>query len=52
MWMCGEEATESESFGAVEQSLVQTYLQGGGKLFASGAEIGWDLVARGNTLNE
>ncbi|MDK2973020.1 MAG: hypothetical protein PWP23_2775 [Candidatus Sumerlaeota bacterium] len=51
MWMCGEEATEHESFGAAEQALLEGYLKGGGKLFVSGSEIGWDLVEKPGALN-
>lgn len=52
LWMCGEESTESETFGATEQALVAAYLQGGGRLFVSGSEIGWDLVAKADALND
>lgn len=41
--LLGEEAVSDETFSAAEQSAVQTYLSGGGNLFVSGAEIGWDL---------
>mgnify|MGYP006278224277 CR=1 FL=1 len=51
MWMCGDESTESETFSATEQGLLETYLTAGGKLFVSGAEIGWDLVHRADTSN-
>ncbi|MBA4149331.1 MAG: D-alanyl-D-alanine carboxypeptidase [Verrucomicrobia bacterium] len=43
IWVLGEESTQDETFSATEQSLVMTYLNGGGNLFVSGAEIGWDL---------
>jgi hypothetical protein len=43
VWECGEESTGDATFDSTEQSLVTTYLNGGGKLFTSGAEIGWDL---------
>ena len=33
----------NETFSTTEQGLVKLYLQGGGDLFVSGAEIGWDL---------
>ncbi len=51
IWMCGDESTESETFGKTEQTLVEEYLKAGGNLFVSGSEIGWDLVARADTLN-
>jgi len=43
VWLLGEESTTDESFSATEQSLVTDYLNAGGDLFVSGAEIGWDL---------
>ncbi|MEW6511447.1 MAG: T9SS type A sorting domain-containing protein [Bacteroidota bacterium] len=42
-WLLGDESANDETFNADEQSLVQTYLQGGGKLFVSGSEIAYDL---------
>ena len=52
MWMCGGESTESETFGVSEQQKVQDYLKGGGRLFVSGAEIGWDLVEKAGDEND
>ncbi len=43
VWMAGEESSADDTFNAAEQTLVSQYLAGGGNLFASGAEIGWDL---------
>jgi hypothetical protein len=51
MWMCGEESTESETFSKTEQLKVQDFLKNGGRLFVSGAEIGWDLVHEADTNN-
>ncbi|MGI9457978.1 MAG: fibronectin type III domain-containing protein [Aeoliella sp.] len=48
MWFSGEESTADDTFNGTEQTLVSAYLTGGGKLFVSGAEIGWDLEAQGN----
>jgi N-acetylmuramoyl-L-alanine amidase len=48
-WMLGEESTIDETFSSTEQSRVQTFLDGGGNLFVSGAEIGWDLDYKGST---
>ncbi len=42
-WMLGEESTMDETFSTAEQSLLTNFLARGGCLFASGAEIGWDL---------
>jgi len=43
LWYCGEESVADHTFDATAQSLLQAYLDGGGALFASGSEIGWDL---------
>ena len=47
-WMLGDESTEQETFNAMEQSYCKQYLENGGKLFVTGSEIGWDLVAKGS----
>ncbi|MFQ6612889.1 MAG: glycosyl hydrolase family 18 protein, partial [Fidelibacterota bacterium] len=46
-WILGEEGTATSTFTTAEQNLVQAYLQGGGKLFVSGSEIGYDLSDKG-----
>lgn len=43
VWISGSESSGTSSFNASEQNRVSAYLAAGGKLFASGAEIGWDL---------
>ena len=43
VWMLGEESTVDETFSASEVTAVTSYLNAGGRLFVSGAEIGWDL---------
>ncbi len=43
IWLLGEESTDDQTFDSTEQSLVTTFLNKGGNLFVSGAEIGWDL---------
>ena len=43
IWACGQESTGDESFSSAEQTKVQAFLNGGGHLFVSGSEIGWDL---------
>ncbi|MCB9336411.1 MAG: T9SS type A sorting domain-containing protein [Flavobacteriales bacterium] len=42
-YILGEESTADETFSNIEQTHIKNYLDGGGKLFVSGAEIGWDL---------
>ncbi len=50
-WAAGEESTKHETFDAIEQSLVSQYLSQGGRLLVTGAEIGWDLDAKGNSMD-
>ena len=52
VWCSGEESTTDETFGSVEQLLVGSYLDGGGSVLVSGAEIGWDLDAQGSVADE
>jgi N-acetylmuramoyl-L-alanine amidase len=47
-WVLGEESTTDHTFDPTEQGIVSAYLEGGGALFVSGSEIGWDLVTHGN----
>ncbi len=51
VWSLGEESTADETFSFAEQALVQGYLQQGGNLMVSGAEIAWDLDARGSAAD-
>ncbi|HEV2295739.1 MAG TPA: Ig-like domain-containing protein, partial [Tepidisphaeraceae bacterium] len=43
VWLAGEESTADETFSSTEQSAVSSFINGGGSLFVSGSEIGWDL---------
>lgn len=43
VWMLGEESTADETFSASEVTAVTGYLNAGGRLLVSGAEIGYDL---------
>ena len=45
IWFLGDDSRADETFSASEQSAISTYLNGGGSLMASGAEIGYDLSA-------
>ena len=47
IWILGEESTADHTFNATEQTKVQQFIAGGGNIFLSGAEIGWDLVTQG-----
>lgn len=50
-WILGEESTTNETFSSAEQTLVTAYLNAGGNLFVSGAELAWDLDARGTAAD-
>lgn len=50
-WFLGDESTADETFSDAEQDLVEDYLEGGGALFVSGNEIGWDLENRGSATD-
>ncbi|MEP2448915.1 MAG: T9SS type A sorting domain-containing protein [Balneola sp.] len=49
LWILGTESTADETFNDTEQTKVKSFLQNGGSLFVSGAEIAWDLDNRGST---
>ncbi|MCB0515599.1 MAG: fibronectin type III domain-containing protein [Chitinophagales bacterium] len=42
-WITGEESTIDKSLDSTEKSLLSTFLDNGGNLLISGAEIGWDI---------
>ncbi len=50
-WQLGEESTVDETFSSLEQQRVSAYLDGGGGLFVSGAETGWDLDHLGSAAD-
>lgn len=52
IWISGEEGTSDESFSMVEQVLLASYLEAGGKLFLSGSEIGYDLAGQGSSADQ
>jgi hypothetical protein len=43
VWVLGEESTGQKTFRTSEQQAVRAYMEAGGRLLVSGAEIGWDL---------
>ena len=47
-YILGEESTADETFSTSEQTIISNYLNQGGMLFVSGAEIGWDLSSQGS----
>ena len=48
VWILGEESTANDTFNATEQTKVDAVPRGGGNLFVTGAEIGWDLDQQNN----
>ena len=52
IWILGDESTADETFSISEQQLVANFLKNGGNLLVSGAEIGWDLSAKGNSTDK
>lgn len=52
LWMLGRESTEHETFSAAEQTRVAAFVEGGGSLFVSGAELGYDLVDQGSAQDQ
>jgi hypothetical protein len=47
-WIAGEESTVDETFSSGARAAVTAYLDAGGNLFASGAELTWDLDLYGS----
>ena len=47
VWILGRESTWDGTLSASEQTLLNDYLLGGGRLFISGSDIAWDLDAQG-----
>jgi hypothetical protein len=51
-YILGDESTADETFSTAEQAKVKVFLQNGGRLLASGAEIAWDLDMKGSTADK
>jgi len=52
IWVSSNESSASTSFDHTEQSKIQTFLEGGGMLFVSGDEIGYDLYGLGDATDQ
>ncbi len=51
-WLLGDESVTHETFSDQEQDLIEAYLVGGGKIFATGSEIAYDLESQGTDRDE
>ncbi len=51
VWGLGREGTTDETFTAGEQEKVRTFVDDGGRLFVSGAEVAYDLVDQGSAAD-
>jgi len=51
IWILGDEGTADNAFDSREQGIVKSYLEGGGKLFVTGSEIGYDLDYYGSSAD-
>ena len=52
VWFLGDESTADETFSNTEQAKVKAFLENGGNLLVSGAEIAWDLDAKGSSSDK
>ena len=52
VWAAGEESTVDETFDSEQQALLTAFIADGGALWASGAEILWDLDYRGDSSDQ
>jgi len=51
-YILGDESTADETFSTSEQAFVKTFLQGGGRLLVSGAELAWDVDYKGSATDK
>jgi len=52
VWVAGEESTADETFSDAQQVKVRAFVEEGGSLFVSGAEVLWDLDWRGDASDK
>ena len=52
LWFLGEQSTADETFNHDEQEKITEFIENGGALFVSGAEIGWDLDYKGDAADK
>jgi hypothetical protein len=52
IWSAAEESTVDDTFSEAQQAALRAYWSEGGALWAHGAEILWDLDAKGSTADK
>ena len=52
VWAVGETSTRNETFSLADQQVVAELINRGAKVIISGAEIGWDLVEKGDGADQ
>jgi hypothetical protein len=52
IWATGEESTVDESVSTAQQAALRAYVEAGGALWVSGAEVLWDLDAKGSAADK
>jgi uncharacterized protein (TIGR03382 family) len=52
IWAVGETSTGDETFSLIDQQVVTELLARGTQVIVSGAEIGWDLVEKGDAADK
>jgi spore germination protein YaaH len=52
IWMLLNESSNQDTFNKSEQAKVKEYIDAEGVFITSGSEIGWDLVAKGDTQDK
>jgi hypothetical protein len=51
-WFLGNESIANQTFNSVEQDIAKSFLNGGGFLFVSGSEIGYELFQNGTAVSK
>ncbi len=51
-WFLGNESTADQTFNSVEREITKGFLDGGGYLFVTGSEIGYELYQNGTTASK
>jgi len=52
IWAAGEESTADETLSATQQAAITAFVDAGGAFWISGAEVLWDLDAKGSSTDQ